>query len=117
MATANLSGFLRNLTRAMGAQVLAGDSDRQLVERALARHDDAAFEAIVTRHGPMVYRVCWRVLQHPQDAEDAFQATFLLLAQKLRTLRQHASLALRQARFPPWGEKTFRKTRNPLAFP
>src|SRR5262245_57684955 len=93
MATANLSGFLRNLTRAMGAQVLAGDSDRQLVERALARHDDAAFEAIVTRHGPMVYRVCWRVLQHPQDAEDAFQATFLLLAQKLRTLRKRDSLA------------------------
>jgi RNA polymerase sigma factor (sigma-70 family) len=93
MATANLSALLRDLTRGMAAQMLVGDSDHQLVERALARHDDAALQAIVHRHGPMVYRVCWRVLQHSQDAEDAFQATFLLLAQKLRTLRQHASLA------------------------
>jgi RNA polymerase sigma factor (sigma-70 family) len=41
----------------------------------------------------MVFRVCWRILQQPQDAEDAFQATFLVLAQKLRTMREHASLA------------------------
>ena len=41
----------------------------------------------------MVYRVCWRVLQQPQDVEDVFQATFLLLAQKLRTIRKRDSLA------------------------
>jgi len=77
----------------MAAEMLADHSDRQLVERALAGRDDAAFQAIVHRHGPMVYRVCWRVLQHPQDTEDAFQATFLILAQKLHTVRKHASLA------------------------
>src|SRR6516165_9873352 len=93
MATANLSDFLRRLSRGMAAEMLAEDSDRQLVNRMLAERDEAAFEAVVHRHGPMVFRVCWRVLQHSHDAEDAFQATFLVLAQKLRTLRKHASLA------------------------
>jgi RNA polymerase sigma factor (sigma-70 family) len=93
MATANLSDFLGRLIRGMAAEVLGNDSDQQLVERALADRDEPAFQAIVHRHGPMVYRVCWRALQHSQDAEDAFQATFLVLAQKLRTLRKHASLA------------------------
>jgi RNA polymerase sigma factor (sigma-70 family) len=93
MATANVSAFLRRLKRGMVAETLADQSDRQLVEQFLNRHDEAVFEAIVRRHGAMVYRVCWRVLQHHQDAEDAFQATFLLLAQKLRNLRKHASLA------------------------
>src|SRR5258708_3280365 len=93
MAKANLGDFLRRLTRGMAAEMLRDESDRQLVERALAGRDEAAFEAIVRRHGAMVYRVCWRVLQHPQDAEDALQATFLVLAQKLRTVRNSASLA------------------------
>src|SRR5439155_19583681 len=72
---------------------LGTESDRQLVERALAERGAAALQAIVHRHGAMVYRVCWRALQHTQDTEDAFQATFLDLAQKLRTVRKHASLA------------------------
>jgi RNA polymerase sigma factor (sigma-70 family) len=77
----------------MAAEAWADQSDRELVERFTARHDEAVFEALVRRHGPMVYRVCWRVLQHSQDTEDAFQATFLILAQKLRTLRKRDSLA------------------------
>ena len=93
MATANVSDFLRRLTRGMVAETLADQSDRQLVEQFLDGHDEAVFEAIVRRHGAMVYRACWRVLQHHQDAEDAFQATFLVLAQRLRTVRKHASLA------------------------
>src|SRR5262249_42496159 len=93
MATAQVSHFLRRLTRGMVAATLADQSDRQLVERFLAGQDEAVFEAILRRHGAMVYRVCWRVLQHHQDAEDAFQATFLVLAQRLRTVRKHASLA------------------------
>jgi RNA polymerase sigma factor (sigma-70 family) len=93
MSVVSFSDFLRRLTRQMGAESLTDQSDCQLVERALAGPDGAAFEAIVRRHGTMVYRVCWRVLQHPQDTEDAFQATFLVLAQKLRTVREPASLA------------------------
>jgi RNA polymerase sigma factor (sigma-70 family) len=77
----------------MVAATLADQSDGQLVERFLAGQDEAVFDAIVRRHGAMVYRVCWRVLQHHQDAEDALQATFLVLAQRLRTVRKHASLA------------------------
>jgi RNA polymerase sigma factor (sigma-70 family) len=93
MATANVSAFLRRLTRGMVAETLADQSDRQLVEQFLAGRGEAVFEAILRRHGAMVYRVCWRVLQHHQDAEDAFQATFLVLAQRLRSVRKHASLA------------------------
>jgi RNA polymerase sigma factor (sigma-70 family) len=93
MATAELSRFLRSLTRGMAAEALASRSDRQLVEQFLATRDEAVFEALLRRHGPMVYRVCWRALQRSQDTEDAFQATFLLLAQKLRTVRNRDSLA------------------------
>jgi len=93
MATASMSSFLRRLTRGMAAETLRDQSDRQLVERLLAGQDEAVFEAIVRRHGPMVYRVCRRVLQQEQDTEDAFQATFLILAQQLRSVRRHASLA------------------------
>ena len=93
MATAHLSVSLRHLTRGMVAETLVEQSDRRLVEEFLARRDEAALTALVRRHGPMVYRVCWRVLQQEQDAEDAFQATFLVLAQKLYTVRKQDSLA------------------------
>jgi RNA polymerase sigma factor (sigma-70 family) len=93
VATTSLSTFLKRLTRGMAAETLNEQTDGQLVEQFLARREEAAFEAIVRRHGAMVYRVCWRVLRQPQDTEDAFQATFLLLAQKLRTVRNYYSLA------------------------
>ena len=93
MVAANLNDVLGRLARGMAAELLGQESDRQLVERALGQHDVAALQAIIHRHGAMVYRVCLRVLRHTQDAEDAFQATFLVLAQKLRTVRKHTSLA------------------------
>jgi DNA-directed RNA polymerase specialized sigma24 family protein len=92
-ATANLSGFLRRLTREMAAETFRDLSDQQLVEKLLAGCDESVFQAVVRRHGTMVYGVCWRVLKHEHDAEDAFQATFLVLARKLRTVRKRASLA------------------------
>lgn len=88
-----LSQQLQRLTRGMAADMLGSLSDQELIDRFLVSKDEAAFEAMVRRHGPMAYRVCWRVLQQDQDVEDAFQATFLLLAQKLRSVRKHHSLA------------------------
>ena len=61
--------------------------DGALLERFLAEGDDSAFEALVVRHGPMVLGVCQRILISPHDADDAFQATFLVLARKAARLR------------------------------
>jgi RNA polymerase sigma factor (sigma-70 family) len=59
-----------------------GLSDGQLLDCFLSGREEAAFEALLRRHGPMVLGVCRRILRHDQDAEDAFQATFLVLARK-----------------------------------
>ena len=74
---------------------MAGLSDGELLRRFLDRRDlaaDVAFEAIVARHGPMVLAACRRQLRNPEDAADAFQATFLILARKAGSIRDDGSL-------------------------
>jgi RNA polymerase sigma factor (sigma-70 family) len=68
-------------------------TDRELLRDFSARRDESAFAAIVRRHGPLVLDVCRHVLRHAQDAEDAFQATFLVLARKAGSVRKGEALA------------------------
>ncbi|MDG3004898.1 RNA polymerase sigma factor [Paludisphaera mucosa] len=67
--------------------------DARLLHRYLAERDEAAFEAIVDRHGPLVLALCRRYLFNPADVEDAFQATFLILTRKGRRLRDGDALS------------------------
>lgn len=93
MSSSALAAGIRHLRRKLAGQQLSQDSDEQLLHAFLTRHDDSAFAALMHRHGPMVLHVCRRVLGHEQDAEDAFQATFLVLARNAAGLRNKTSLA------------------------
>ena len=68
-------------------------TDGELLKWFVERHEEAAFAVLVRRHGPMVLSVCLRVLRHSHDADDAFQATFLVLAKKADRLRRPDLLA------------------------
>jgi RNA polymerase sigma factor (sigma-70 family) len=79
--------------RSLVAGAAAGQlPDQELLERFVRHADEAAFAALVQRHGPMVLRVCHRVLHDAHDAEDAWQATFLVLARKATSVRKQASI-------------------------
>jgi RNA polymerase sigma factor (sigma-70 family) len=84
---------MRQIQRVFSQGTATGLSDAQLLERFAGDRDEAAFELLVARHGPMVLGVCRGVLHDPHDAEDAFQATFLVLARKARSLWVKGSLA------------------------
>jgi RNA polymerase sigma factor (sigma-70 family) len=84
---------MRYLRRLAGAPPGGDSSDEELLRRFVFEHDEAAFTAVVEKHGPMVFGVCRRVLRNRQDAEDAFQATFLVLARKAGSLARPGLLA------------------------
>ena len=91
VAAAHTSILLRHIRRL--GRPAAALTDRQLVQRFTAERDEAAFAELVARHGALVFNVCRRMLRREQDAEDAFQATFLVLAKKAATIRKRESIA------------------------
>ena len=82
MPTGQMSQAVQHLRRAVLWGDGAGLSDGQLLDHFIERRDEAAFETLVRRHGPMVLGVCRRLLRNNHDADDAFQATFLVLVRK-----------------------------------
>src|SRR5262249_6384175 len=93
MATSRMSEVLQHLRRAVVPRDQAGRTDGQLLEDYLRLRDEAALAGLVRRHGPMVWGVCRRGLSSYHDAEDAFQATFLVLVRKAAVLASPELLA------------------------
>ncbi len=87
--TASLSNAINRVL----SESLAEQSDRQLLDRFEQSGDEAAFAAVVDRHGPMILGLCRRLVGSPDLADDVFQATFLLLARKSQSIRRRESLA------------------------
>jgi DNA-directed RNA polymerase specialized sigma24 family protein len=81
-------GVVHQLEKLFGHGTVTGLSEEQLLDRFATARDESAFEALVERHGPMVLGVCRQFLRDPNDVEDAFQATFLVLVRKAGSLRQ-----------------------------
>src|SRR6202011_3597418 len=88
-----MNEFIQHLRRAVLAPDGAGLTDGQLLEGFISRREEAALAALVRRHGPMVWGVCRRVLPNYHDAEDAFQATFLVLVRRAASIASRELLA------------------------
>src|SRR6516165_3615290 len=86
MVPTRLGEVVRRLGGVLACQNTAGLADAELWERYVRKRDGVAFETLVRRHGRMVLGVCRRILRNSHDAEDAFQATFLVLVSRARTL-------------------------------
>lgn len=93
MASVHLSAFVRHVRAVVSQGTEMARTDRQLFASFVTLRDEAAFAELVARHGGMVLRVCRNVLRNEQDAEEALQATFLLLARRAAGLRDPDALA------------------------
>jgi RNA polymerase sigma factor (sigma-70 family) len=92
MAIGTMGAALRDLAELFGGGSAVGLSDSQLLARYAASRDGSAFAALVARHGPMVLSTCRAILRHEHDIEDAFQATFLVLAKRASSVRDGDAL-------------------------
>jgi RNA polymerase sigma factor (sigma-70 family) len=92
MVSEQLMRVLRQIHHLADGRRAGEWSDGQALERFVAAREEAAFCTLLERHGPLVWGVCRRVLKHLQDAEDAFQATFLVLAQRAGSIRKPDSV-------------------------
>jgi RNA polymerase sigma-70 factor (ECF subfamily) len=92
MANGQLGSMMRFLRRVAGPTAGGETTDGQLLQDFVQQHEEAAFEALVRRHGAMVLGVCQRVLNDAHAAEDAFQATFLVLARKAPSIARRDSV-------------------------
>ncbi|HVS34355.1 MAG TPA: sigma-70 family RNA polymerase sigma factor [Gemmataceae bacterium] len=93
MATGRTGEVIRQLGRAVFLREWAGLTDQELLDSFIHRRQEAAMEVLVRRHGPVVWGVCRRVLRRTQDAEDAFQATFLVLVRRAASVSCREPLA------------------------
>jgi RNA polymerase sigma factor (sigma-70 family) len=93
MATTQGAIVLRQIRKLAAVQYSSQQSDVQLLQQFIAERDETAFTALVQRHGSMVFGVCRSVLHHQQDAEDAFQAAFMVLASKAKAIRKHEAVS------------------------
>jgi RNA polymerase sigma factor (sigma-70 family) len=93
MKTGPGGATIRQIGQLFEVGTVAGLCEVQLLERFVARRDEPAFAALVSRHGPMVLGVCRRLLADPLDVEDAFQATFLVLVRRAGSIRDRDRLA------------------------
>src|ERR1700679_2162274 len=93
MATSQINEVIQHLGRTVLLWDGAGLTDGQLLESFISRREEAAAAALVRRHGPMVWGVCRRLLPGHQDAEDAFQATFLVFLRKAASIMPREMVA------------------------
>src|ERR1700682_5722874 len=93
MAKQRLNGILQHLRNVAAVHTNRELPDRELLERFVSARDEASFTVLIERHGPMVLGVCRRALPNFHDAEDACQATFLVLARKAGSGRNKTSLS------------------------
>ena len=87
MTNRTLDAFTHYLRRLVVGPVAEDTDDRQLLARFVAQHDATAFAVLVERYGPLVFGLCRRNLRDEHDADDAFQATFLLLVRSAAKVR------------------------------
>src|SRR5271169_4642856 len=92
MSTVHACSGMEALGRLFASGTATAAAEAELLERFVSQGDPAAFEVILQRHGPMVLRVCERVLDDPNDVDDAFQATFLILVKKAASIRDREVL-------------------------